>query len=138
MAFVNERSHPDLYFALRGGMNNFGIVTHFTMRAVDQGQMYSGQRTYSPDKRSTITDQAYELTTRWKNDTAMSFYYSFGYDQQTNNYSLAVSQEYSQPVSSPAPFNRLNQIPFETSTLRVGQLTEFTEEVASATPPGGR
>jgi hypothetical protein len=26
---VNQSSHPDLYFALRGGGNNFGIVTRF-------------------------------------------------------------------------------------------------------------
>ena len=28
---ANARSHPDLYFALRGGGNNFGIVTRFGM-----------------------------------------------------------------------------------------------------------
>lgn len=135
---MNERTHPDLYFALRGGMNNFGIVTYFTMRAVEQRQMYSGQKSYTADQRTAITDQAYELTTRWKNDTAMSFYYNFGYDQETNEYDLSVTQEYAQPILNPAAFRELNQIPFESSTLRVDWLTEFSKEVASATPPGGR
>lgn len=41
---MNECTHPDIYFALRGGINNFGIVTYFTMGAVKQEQLYSGQR----------------------------------------------------------------------------------------------
>lgn len=138
MAIVNERAHPDLYFALRGGMNNFGIVTYFTMRAVKQGQLYSGQKTYKADQRTAITDQAHKLTTRWKSDTAMSFYYSFGYDQEADGYDLSVTQTYAQPILDPLAFRELNQIPSESSTLRVDWLTEFSKEVASATPPGGR
>ncbi|KAJ6030669.1 uncharacterized protein N7446_000269 [Penicillium canescens] len=138
VAIVNEHVHPNLYFALRGGMNNFGIVTYFTMRAVEQGQLYSGQKTYKADQRTAITDQAYELTTRWKNDTAMSFYYSFGYDQEADVYDLSITQTYAQPILDPPAFRELNQIPSESSTLRFDWLTEFSKEVASATPPGGR
>lgn len=119
-------------------MNNFGIVTYFTMRAVEQGQIYSGEKTYKADQRIAITEQAYELTTRWKNDTVMSFYYGFGYDQKTDEYSISVTQTYSQPILDPPVFRKLNQIPSESSTTRVDWLTEFSKEVASATPPGGR
>lgn len=139
VATVNEHTNPDIYFALRGGMNNFGIVTHFTMRAVPQAQFYSGQKSYSADKRNIIADIAYELTTgSGKSDTAMSFYYGFGYDQETDNYTLAFTQEYSQPILNPRPFYRLNQVPSESSTLRIDWSTSFSREVDSATPPGGR
>lgn len=136
---MSEHTNPDLYFALRGGMNNFGIVTHFTMRAVSQTQFYSGQKSYSADKRDIIADIAYELTTgSGKSDTAMSFYYDFGYDQETDNYTLAFTQEYSHPKLNPRPFYRLNRVPSESSTLRIDWSTSFSREVDSATPPGGR
>lgn len=135
---VNEDAHPDLYFALRGGMNNFGIVTHFTVRAVSQGQIHAGDRTYTIDKRDVILDQAYRLTTQWKNDTAMSFYHGFGYNQSTDHYTLSFTPEYSHPILNPPPFAELKRIAFETDTVRLDRASEFSKEVASATPPGGR
>ncbi|KAE8413974.1 hypothetical protein BDV36DRAFT_303684 [Aspergillus pseudocaelatus] len=138
VAIVNQETHPDLYFALRGGMNNFGIITHFTMRAVKQGHLLGGVRAYTADKRDAILEQAYELTTSWKNDTNMAFFYSYGYDQERDDFTLTVSQEYYLPVLSPAPFKQLNRIPFEHSTVRLDRTSRFSIESASATPPGGR
>ena len=133
---VGDQTHPDLYFALRGGMNNFGIVTHFTMRAVPQGQMYGGSRIYSVDKRENILEQAYQLTTTWKNDTAMAFYYRFDYDQEADDFIIAMDQEYAHPISDPAPFREVNEIPFESSTLRIDWKSNFSVEGIS--PSGGR
>ncbi|KAJ5176778.1 uncharacterized protein N7482_002655 [Penicillium canariense] len=32
---VNKKSHPDLFWALKGGANNYGIVTKFTLKTYD-------------------------------------------------------------------------------------------------------
>ncbi|CAI7658181.1 unnamed protein product [Penicillium viridicatum] len=136
VAIVNQQTHPDLYFALRGGMNNFGIVTHFTMTAVPQGPVHGGGRTFSGDKREEILEQAYQLTTTWKNDTAMAFFYSFNYDPMAGEFSLTMNQEYAQETSDPAPFRQLNAIPFESSTLRIDWPSNFSLDLVS--PAGGR
>lgn len=119
-------------------MNNFGIVTHFTMRVVPQGQVLSGSRSYAADKRDAIVEQAYQLTTTWKNDTDMSFYYDFGYDQRSDGYTLSFNQAYTQPILNPPPFEELNRIPSESSSVRIDWMSSFSVEAASLTPPGGR
>ncbi|PBK83516.1 FAD-binding domain-containing protein [Armillaria gallica] len=46
---VTENSDPDLFFALKGGLNNYGIVTRFTLRTFPQGQVWGGLITYAQD-----------------------------------------------------------------------------------------
>lgn len=44
---VNQKSYPDLYWALRGGGNNFGIVTRFDLDTVPQGDFWGGAINYN-------------------------------------------------------------------------------------------
>ncbi len=45
---MNNNSYPDIFFGLKGGFNNFGIVTNFNLRVVPQTQVYGGALVYSP------------------------------------------------------------------------------------------
>ncbi|KAI0260041.1 FAD-binding domain-containing protein [Gloeopeniophorella convolvens] len=42
--------NADLWFALRGGFNNFGIVTKFTLNLHPQGEIWGGVVRYAPDQ----------------------------------------------------------------------------------------
>ena len=39
---VNETSYPDLFRSLKGGSNNFGVVTRFDMKTFRQGPYWGG------------------------------------------------------------------------------------------------
>jgi FAD/FMN-containing dehydrogenase len=39
---VDEKNHPDLFWAIRGGGGNFGVATRFKFRMHDVGQVYGG------------------------------------------------------------------------------------------------
>jgi len=52
---VTATSSPDLFFALKGGYNNFGIVTRFTLKAYRQGQVWGGTLQFAEAQISNIT-----------------------------------------------------------------------------------
>ncbi|KAG4433634.1 hypothetical protein IFR05_010880 [Cadophora sp. M221] len=56
---INQASAPDLFFALRGGGNNFGIVTHFDMDIYPQGQIWGGQNFYLANPAEIAARKSY-------------------------------------------------------------------------------
>lgn len=119
-------------------MNNFGIVTRFTMRAISQKMILGGDKTYSSNQRDKIANVAFELTTAWKNDTDMAFSYGYSYNQAADNFSLSFTHAYAQPNLHPAPFAHLETIPYESSTVRIDRMSNLAKEGASHTPSGSR
>ncbi|KAI0884076.1 putative FAD-binding oxidoreductase [Annulohypoxylon maeteangense] len=57
---ASATSHPDLFWALKGGANNFGIVTKFTLKAYDIHDAWGGVRVYSLDALPALFDAMYE------------------------------------------------------------------------------
>ncbi|KAJ8590729.1 FAD-binding domain-containing protein [Rhizopogon salebrosus TDB-379] len=51
---VTATSDPDLFFGLRGGFNNFGIVTRFTLKAFPQPQVWGGLITYTSNELDRV------------------------------------------------------------------------------------
>ncbi|KAJ7642602.1 FAD-binding domain-containing protein [Mycena polygramma] len=63
---VTATSNPDLFFGLKGGLNNFGIVTQFTLKTVPQGQVWGGLITYTvaeiPAVSAAVANFAHNVT----------------------------------------------------------------------------
>lgn len=55
VATVTQSSDADLFFALKGGSNNFGIVTRFTLKTFPQGQVWGGLITYTSNVLDQVT-----------------------------------------------------------------------------------
>ncbi|KAE8379575.1 hypothetical protein BDV26DRAFT_291174 [Aspergillus bertholletiae] len=53
---ANASSQQELYFALRGGGGQFGIVTKFTMKAYPLGQVWGGYRIYKYSDGEKLTN----------------------------------------------------------------------------------
>jgi FAD/FMN-containing dehydrogenase len=54
--------HPDLFWALRGGGGNFGVVTEFTLDLHEIGPLiYGGMLICRPDRATAILEHAREL-----------------------------------------------------------------------------
>ncbi|KAK2610646.1 hypothetical protein N8I77_004060 [Diaporthe amygdali] len=116
---VSEQVHPDLYFALRGGGNNFGIITNFRARVVPQGRRLGGGKTYSANYTDQLIDQGYQLATTLSGDLDMAFHNRYFYTQSEDSFGWSFFQEYNQPVLNPSVFDGLNQIPSLTDQVRI-------------------
>ncbi|KAI8942887.1 hypothetical protein NX059_000927 [Plenodomus lindquistii] len=46
---ANATSHSDLFAALKGGQNNFGVVTRFDLKAFPAGPIWGGRVLYGPN-----------------------------------------------------------------------------------------
>jgi FAD/FMN-containing dehydrogenase len=51
---VNEREHPDLFWAIRGGGGNFGVVTSFLFRLHEISTVYAGPMLWSMDQAADV------------------------------------------------------------------------------------
>ncbi|PAV20125.1 FAD-binding domain-containing [Pyrrhoderma noxium] len=52
----SNETNSDLFFGLKGGLNNFGIVTHITYKSLPQDLIYGGKVTYSYDVIDQISE----------------------------------------------------------------------------------
>ena len=43
IVYASATSHSDLWLALKGGSNNFGIITSFDLETIPQGQLWGGE-----------------------------------------------------------------------------------------------
>ncbi|KAI1080958.1 FAD-binding domain-containing protein [Whalleya microplaca] len=107
---ANAESNPDLYWALKGGSNNFGIVTSFTLRAYPIFHIWGGTKIYPFEALSDMLDALAEFQTNPEKDPYAQFDMKASVTNTTFGIVLALA--YLKPEKSPAafaPFYRLEK-----------------------------
>jgi len=136
IANVNQKSYPDLYFALRGGGNNFGIVTRLDLETFAQGDLWGGMSVYPAEAQDSIYTALNNFANNAPSDPdaalIVAFVYAFGQYFFSNDY------EYANPVVNPPIFHEFTSIPSIRSTLRITNLTDLTTELNASNPSGYR
>ncbi|QRV98430.1 FAD-binding domain protein [Ceratobasidium sp. AG-Ba] len=67
---ASETKNPDLFFGLKGGFNNFGIVTKFILLAFPQGQVWGGIQTFAGDQISAVSQATVDFIAKVKDPKA--------------------------------------------------------------------
>ncbi|KKA22494.1 FAD binding domain protein [Rasamsonia emersonii CBS 393.64] len=133
---VNYTSYPDLYWALRGGGNNFGIVTRFDLATHSQGVMWGGSRIYTTDYQADLISGFVEYAQRASQDPDAALILNFAYAQGAF---LAVANiEYARPVIKPPIFDGFETIPAIVDTMGIKSLPDIALEFKQSNPDGLR
>lgn len=128
----------DLYWALRGGGNNFGIVTNFKLNAFPLGQMWGGQRIYTENNFPAVLDAIYTFaTTGSAKDTDAATIVSFGNIAPLGKIAI-VQMHYKQPISNASVFADLNAITPIMSNTAIGSLADMAVKMNEGSADGLR
>ncbi|CAI7655111.1 unnamed protein product [Penicillium palitans] len=124
---ANKTSHPDLFWALKGGSSNFGIVTRFDLETIKSAKVWAGAHTVSAE----YIDQFL---------AAAAIYASDIYDPKTHIVPALLPGETtlasvilfydSDTISYPDIFKPFTDIPAISSTLDFKTVAEFAAETA--------
>ncbi|TDL26277.1 FAD-binding domain-containing protein [Rickenella mellea] len=121
MTHVTNQSNPDLFFALRGGLNNFGIVTAITYIAQPQTQIFGGSIVYTQN----ISDlnkavEKFDLTNTDPKAQLIATYSSFATQLIAD-----VNLFYDGPTPPPGLFDAFLTIPSVSNDAKTSTFDNF-------------
>ncbi|KAF5348182.1 hypothetical protein D9758_014671 [Tetrapyrgos nigripes] len=136
---VTDAAHPDLMFGLRGGLNNFGIVTSFTVKAYPLSSVWGGIVVYNVDDSAGEDPVARAIADFSLNNKDKKSQLNAGFTI-TGGQSLWQVILFHDGPTVPDVFQPFLQIPNNSSNLvEGGSFTEFLSllNVLGDTIPGG-
>ncbi|OAG37927.1 hypothetical protein AYO21_07899 [Fonsecaea monophora] len=137
---ASATQNKDLFFALRGGGNNFGIVTKFTLNAVPLpgGLMWGGGRVSTEDQFDALIDAFYNVGVNSPQDPNAAQILSFAYVQSSDLKVAAADLQYAQPIADAPIFSEYLSIPAISDTTSIRTLANLTQEFNASNPDGLR
>ncbi|KAL5363590.1 hypothetical protein BJX96DRAFT_187108 [Aspergillus floccosus] len=129
---ANKSSNADLFWALKGGSSNFGIVTRFDIETIKSPRVWAGSHTVA----AKYVDQFLEAAAKYASDI---------YDPKTHIVPALVPGDellasvilfYDSPDTSyPEIFKPFTDIPAISSTLGFKTVSEFAAETGAMVVP---
>ncbi|KAH8783139.1 hypothetical protein F5883DRAFT_625605 [Diaporthe sp. PMI_573] len=135
---ASAKDNPDLWIALRGGLNNFGIVTALKLRTFKAGNIWGGVTYYMPETFSQLARAACDFALNEKDQHAhvmASAGYGFGHQ------ALTCVMYHVQGKENPPSLERFTTMEpqiKQMSTMRTSTHLEFCNELSNFSQDGLR
>lgn len=130
---ANSRENADLWFALKGGSSNFGVVTRFDLKTFEQGDFWGGFIVYPIETRLEHFKAFEQLNAAAEYDVHTSLINNYAYTAGVG-WVIANNYEYTKAESYPAVFEPFTSIqPQFANTMRISNLSDFTIEMNDQT-----
>jgi FAD/FMN-containing dehydrogenase len=135
---ANNDENVDLLWALRGGTNNFGIITRIDLQTFEQGDLWGGEVLYpiSTADEQIIAMAAFNNPATY--DEFSSLITTFAYSGAEDISVIVNNMEYTKPVVDPSAFHSLSSLPPLASTQRITNVTDLVTETETDDANGFR
>lgn len=135
---ANASENADLWASLKGGLNNFGIVTAITMRTIAAGDIWGGVTYYLPGTFSELARAAFDFAHDETDDNAhIMFSAGYGYGHQA----MTCLMYHTQGKVNPPVLQRFTAVQPQIEqmcTMRTSTHLGFCDELSRFSNNGGR
>lgn len=130
---MNETWSSDLYRALKGGANNFGVVTRFDLGTFSQGNLSVASFVNDVSQRGPVLQAFTDILSSPNFDVYTSLVVGFLYNSSSKAWVISSSAVYTRPVLHPPVFAELAAVPSISNNSRITSLASLANE--APTPP---
>ncbi|KAK4161755.1 hypothetical protein QBC43DRAFT_357294 [Cladorrhinum sp. PSN259] len=132
MTTASEASNPDLFRALKGGSNNFGVVTKFTMKTVPcpgvGGGVWGGVALYHKSLIPTAIDSMVEFTDELENDRDNNLILIFTHQPNFRDVVIAALYVNVAGKEKPPAFQKWLEMPEVMNKIKMTSIKEMSVE----------
>ncbi|KAJ7577955.1 hypothetical protein C8J56DRAFT_1031251 [Mycena floridula] len=138
-ANATSTSHSDLFWALKAGGTNFGIITRYDVKTYPLNPMWGGFRFYNISQEATLLNAMKKFMTKSTKDlkagiSGLNYGFNDGVEYMLVNYAYLSADGSNADV-----YSDLLAIPFTASTLRTNvDQQNLSAEIDAAFPAGTR
>ncbi|KAH7417948.1 hypothetical protein BKA64DRAFT_183691 [Cadophora sp. MPI-SDFR-AT-0126] len=130
---ASATSRPDLFFSLKGGSNNFGIVTRFDLVTFSCGKFWGGAVVHPISAKNESLAAFAKFTGQENYDVYGALIHTYSWSAANGGWIIANNIEYTKPIVNPPVFQEFMAIqPQYVSTMRISNLSDFTLEIAAS------
>jgi FAD/FMN-containing dehydrogenase len=135
---ANAKSHADLFFALKGGNNNFGIVTRIDLDTFAQGPLWAATVYNSFSIVDDVIREFVKVNSRDAYDEYASYFTTFGYSQAQGMGVISNQLEYTKAVENPPVYEGYLSLPNLRLTTQITNMTDLSKQTAALQPTHAR
>ncbi|KAJ4482430.1 hypothetical protein J3R30DRAFT_3459408 [Lentinula aciculospora] len=131
---ASQNQHSDLYWALKLGSTNFGIVTRFDMLTFPQGPVWGGSQFFAIKDAPILLERLVTFTEKLAEDPKGFFGLSLAWNPEAKDYIIWTLQTYLKPKPYPALWSEFESLTPLIDTMGIKTLVDITEEFQDADP----
>lgn len=127
---ANSTENLDLFRALKGGMNNFGIVTRFDFSTLPVGEISGGSVVNNIEDRHAVFKAFANIADAPDYDIRASIVTSVVFSSISKTWTLSSTPIYTAPDLDPPVYKELFAVPSISNTMHLTTLHDFANETA--------
>ncbi|KAJ7490895.1 hypothetical protein FB451DRAFT_627038 [Mycena latifolia] len=137
---VNQKTLPDLYWALKYGSTNFAVVTRFEMTTYPLAEVWGGSLVFDIFKGPALLQFHVDYTAKLAADPMGLNIVGLAWEPAQQTYIAWSSNIYLSPIAFPPLYSDLQTLVPDAllNTMRISDLMSITDEFQAMAPAAGR